>query len=114
MEQEVHIVYHLEATADTEGDVDIYTTPKGWDLLTKEVNIAFDTSVDYDLEVSFFDGVKQVVPTQGVYVGKGMAFNSERAERIEEGGVIRLHYKNTNPTTARDAIIEIIGKLVTE
>jgi len=111
MDKEVHIVYHLEATANTEGDVTVYTTPKGWDLVTKEVNVAFDTSVDYDLEVSLYNGIRKVVPTEGVYVGKGMAFNSKREVVFQEDSDVTLHYKNSNATTDRDAIIEIIGVL---
>jgi len=113
-EQEVHIVYKLEATANTEGDVTIYTTPKGWDFATQKISVAFDPATDYDLEISIFDGIKQVAPTTGVFVGKAMAFNTTRVIEFEEGSEIRVHYKNTNPTTNRKAIIEILGFLKTD
>ena len=111
MAQEVQIIYKLSATAGTEGDVDIYTTPKGWDLKTQKINVAFDPNVDYDLEVSLYDGIRQVAPTQGVFVGKSMAFNTTREIVFEEGSTIKVHYKNTNATTDRAAIIEILGYL---
>lgn len=114
MNQEVHIVYHLEATADTEADVTIYTTPKGWDFETKEVCVAFPPETDFELEVSFYDGIKKVAPTTGVYVGKGMSFSTDRKIKFEEGSKIILHYKNTNATTVREAVIEIIGTLKSE
>ena len=114
MGQEVHIVHKLEAAANSEGDVDIYTTPKGWDFKTKKVSVAFDPATDYDLEISFFDGIKQVAPTTGVFVGKAMAFNTAREIEFEEGSKIILHYKNTNATTTRKAVIEILGFLEPE
>jgi len=114
MEKEIHIVYRLEATKNTEDDVDIYTTPKGWDLLTEKISVAFDTNVDYDLEVSFYKGIQKVAPTDGVYIGKALSFGTDRKIRFEEDSVIRLHYKNTNATTDRNAVIEIVGKLVSE
>lgn len=114
MQQETHIVYKLEATEDTEADIEIYTTPKGWNFETVKISVAFGPAVDYDLEISLFDGIRQVVPTQGVYVGKAMAFNTTREIKFEEGAKIILHYKNTNATTVRKAIIEIFGFLKSE
>jgi len=114
MPQEVHIVYKLTASANSEGDVTIYTTPKGWDLKTQKVNVAFDPNTDYDLEISIFDGIKKVAPTDGVFVGKAMSFNTTREIVFEEGSSIKVHYKNTNATTARTAIIEILGYLEAE
>ena len=114
MEQEVHIVYKLAVPANTEGDVTIYTTPKGWDLKTQKISVAFDPATNYDLEISVFDGIRQVAPTTGVFVGKAMAFNTTREIEFEEGSSIIIHYKNTNETTARTAIIEILGFLKSE
>lgn len=111
MLQEVHIVYKLEATADTEGDIEIYTTPKGWDFETDKISVAFDPDTNYDLEVSIFNGIRQVAPTDGVFIGKAMAFNTVRKIEFEESSKVILHYKNTNATTTRTAIIEILGFL---
>jgi len=113
-EQEVHIVYKLTADANSEGDVEIYTTPKGWDLETQKISVAFDPATDYDLEISIFDGIRQVAPTTGVFVGKAMAFNTTRVIEFEEGSKIIVHYKNSNATTARTAIIEVLGFLKPE
>ena len=114
MDQEVHIIYKLEAEANSEGEVEIYTTPKGWDLQTQKINVAFDPDVDYDLEISIFDGIRQVAPTQGVFTGKAMAFNSSREIVFQEGSSIIVHYKNTNASATRHAIIEILGRLVSK
>lgn len=114
MEQEVHIVYHLKAEANTEADYTLYTTPKGWDFETEGISVAFDPDSDYELEISFFDGIRQVAPTQGVFSGDGMAFNTTRKIKFEEGSSIILHYKNTNKTTTKNAIIEIVGVLKSE
>lgn len=114
MQQEAHIVYKLEAEAGEEKDVEIYTTPKGWDFETVKISVAFDPATDYDLEISIFDGIRQVAPTQGVFVGKAMAFNTTREIKFEEGSKIILHYKNTHATSARKAIIEILGFLISE
>jgi len=111
MNQEVHIVHKLEAAAGAEADYILYTTPKGWDFRTEKISVAFDPATDYDLEISIFDGIRQVAPTQGVFVGKAMAFNTTREIEFEEGSKIILHYKNTNETTARKAIVEIFGFL---
>jgi len=113
-EQEVHIVYKLTATANTEGDVTIYTTPKGWDFKTEKISVAYDPATNYDLEISIFDGIRQVAPTTGVFVGKAMAFNTTREIKFEEGSSIKVHYKNTNATTDRTAVIEILGFLKPE
>jgi len=114
MDQEVHIIYKVEANANSEGDVSIYTTPRGWDLQTQKINVAFDPNVDYDLEISIFDGIRQVAPTEGVFTGKAMAFNTSREVIFQEGSSVVVHYKNTNATTKRYAIIEILGKLVSK
>ena len=114
MYQEVQIIYKLTAPANTEGEVEIYRTPKGWDFKTEKINVAFDPSVDYDLEVSIYDDIRQIAPTQGVFVGKAMAFNTTREIVFEEGSKIKVHYKNTNATTERKAVIEILGVLEKE
>lgn len=114
MNQEVHVLYHLEVTADTEGDHSLYTTPKGWDLVIEGISVAFPPESDFELEVSFYDGIRAIAPTQGVFVGKGMAFNTVRKIRLEEGATIRLHYKNTHAHEARHAVIEVVGVLKSE
>ena len=111
MDQEVQIIYKLTASAGSEGDVAIYTVPGGRDLHTKELNVAFDPDTDYDLEISFYDSIKKVAPTDGVFVGKAVAFNTKRHIVFQEGSEIKVHYKNTNTTTARTAVIEIQGVL---
>lgn len=114
MQQEVHIVYHLAAAADTEADYTLYTTPKGWDLETEEICVAFPPETDYELEISLFDKIKQLVPTDGVYSGQGMSFSTKRKVKFEEGSSIILHYKNTHATEVRHAVIEIKGSLKAE
>lgn len=114
MDQEVHIIYKIEADPETEGDEVIYTTPNGWDLQTQKINVAFDPNVDYDLEISIFDGIRQVAPTDGVFVGKAMSFNTSREIIFQEDSSVIVHYKNNNKTTKRYAIIEILGKLVSK
>lgn len=111
MYQEIHIIYKLAATADTEADVEIYTTPKGWDFETEVISVAYDPDTNYDLEISFYDGIKKVAPTDGVYIGKAFAFNTKRKIEFEEGAKIILHYKNTNAAAERTAVIEIKGIL---
>lgn len=114
MDQEVQIIYKLTASADSEGDVAIYTVPGGRDLHIQELSVAFDPETDYDLEISFYDGIKKVAPTDGVFVGKAVAFNTKRHIVFQEGSQVIAHYKNTNTTTARTATIEIKGVLKPE
>lgn len=111
MNQEVHIFYHLEADAEADSTHTLYTTPKGWDFETEGISVAFPPESDFELEVSFYDGIRLVAPTQGVFVGKGMAFNTTRKVKFEEGSSIILKYKNNSTTTARHAVIEVVGVL---
>lgn len=114
MNQEVHIVYHLAAAGGAEADYTLYTTPKGWDFETSCINVVFDSAVDYELEISFYDGIKKVAPTDGVFIGDGMAFEADRKIKFEEGSKIILHYKNTHATEVRNAVIQIVGTLKSE
>jgi len=112
--QDVQIIYKLTASASSEGDVEIYTVPGGRNLVVEEISVGFDPETEYDLEVSFYDGIRKVAPTDGVYVGKAIAFNTLRKIVFQEGSKVIVHYKNTNTTTARTAVIEIKGHLEME
>ncbi|MEM2175113.1 MAG: hypothetical protein QXI58_05795 [Candidatus Micrarchaeia archaeon] len=105
------IAYYGTATKNTEGDVTIYTVPSGQVFTLEKVEVVFGSGVDFDLELSIYHGIKQVVPHEGVIAGSPGRIPLECEWKWQSGDRIILHYKNSNSTTDFKYSCYLIGDL---
>jgi len=108
----VSIPYHLSVSAGAEGTVAIYRIPGGRRLRTRQVNITFPDTADYELHVAFYRGPRKLLPTVSDYVGDDTRITDNTPAVWGTDEEVILWYKNDNATVAKDADILIEAELL--
>jgi len=111
MGRKISIAYYLSASAGDEDDVELYEVEAARRLKLESVLINFESDSNYELELSLFRGIKQILPSSGSYRAYKGNITDECDEVLDSGERLILHYKNNNSTTARQAFILVRGEL---
>lgn len=111
MGKKISIAYHLQAPAGAEADVILYTVEAARKIVTKSVYVFFPIGNYMELQVTIRRGIMQVAPYSGQYVGDGNVIEDEFIEDIESAERVILHYKNTNTSETREALVIVRGEL---
>jgi len=101
----ISIPYYLEAAGGAEGTISIYRVSAGYKAKNIETNVFFPIGNYGELQIAFYRGIKQQLPSKGVYSGDGyLATDTSDAEWGSDEDII-LWYKNLNATETRIAFI---------
>jgi len=111
MGEKISIAYYLSASAGTEADVELYTVDAARKFKLNSIYIPFPAASDYELELSFYKGIKKIMPYKNTYRGDDNSFDDCLDEEFQSGERLILHYKNNNVTTIKKAFILVRGEL---
>jgi len=102
----------IVADAGSEGDVTIYVVEPARVFKLDEVQINFPPGQGFNLEISIFRGLSQVVPGKGVYCGDGCIIRDKSDEEFQSGERIMVHYKNNDTSSAQACFILLTGEFI--
>jgi len=103
--------YRLTAAAGAKGEVTLYTIEAARILRLTGVTVTFPAGQAFKLEVSFFRGAQQVLPSVGVFVGDGSVLHVSCDISFQSGERVRLQYNNTDAAVAQSAHVTLNGVL---
>jgi len=109
--ERISITYHLDADPGVERDIPIYRVQGGRTLRTIQTNVSFPVGQYGELEISFYRGIRKLLPTVGVYTGDNMMITDNTPAEWGTDENVIMHYKNTNTTERRESYITIEGEL---
>jgi len=111
MGKKVSIAYYLNASAGAEGDAVIYTVPAAKSFKTEKITIHLESDSNFELELSIHVGIHQIGPTEGVYKADCGVISDVLDYELGSGERLILHYKNSNASVAKKALVLVSGTL---
>lgn len=111
MGKQISLAYYLEASAGDEGDVTIYTVEAARKFKCTSCRIQWQKDSAFELQLYLKHGEYQFAPREGYYASDGGNLEDRFEEDFSSGDRLILHYKNTNTTTTRKALVIVRGYL---
>jgi peptide methionine sulfoxide reductase MsrA len=100
----------VQVPANTETYQEIYRVTPGRRLHLTKVEIFFPTGTLSELQVKILWGWSSLAPTDGFAQGDDVKLEYQVDAFYGSQTPVRAYLKNTNPTSARECIITLVGE----
>jgi len=109
--ESVSVSTRVEVDPLEESTFVFYRVPGAHRFITKKATVHFPSGTGGELSISFWRGIKKVIPDWGEFVGDDVIFSDYSQEEFRSGSGILIYCRNKSMTSVHYAEISLEGEL---